>query len=185
MTDNIPQFHPPANLSSYRLRFRRVTASDAPLLFSAWTNDAETVRYLQWERHQSLVQTESFVNECVRAWDAGEKFYFVVHHIESDEAVGFASVRVDERCRAGAGFIIFHAHRGLGYASELVAALGDWALAQTSIYRFYGLCDLENTASMRVMERAGMQREGILRRWGVHPNLGPEPRDVFCFTRIK
>jgi hypothetical protein len=32
------------------------------------------------------------------------------------------------------------------------------------------------------MEKAGMLREGILHRWLVHPNLGAEPRDCFCYA---
>jgi RimJ/RimL family protein N-acetyltransferase len=36
-----------------------------------------------------------------------------------------------------------------------------------------------------VLEKVGMVREGVLRRWAVFPNLGSEPRDVLSFARIK
>jgi RimJ/RimL family protein N-acetyltransferase len=35
------------------------------------------------------------------------------------------------------------------------------------------------------MEKAGMQREGILRRWSVHPNITHEPRDSYCYAVVK
>jgi ribosomal-protein-alanine N-acetyltransferase len=35
------------------------------------------------------------------------------------------------------------------------------------------------------MEKAGMNREGILRKWMVFPNLGPVPRDCYCYSRVK
>jgi [ribosomal protein S5]-alanine N-acetyltransferase len=35
------------------------------------------------------------------------------------------------------------------------------------------------------MEKAGMQLEGTLRRWSVHPNISPEPRDSHCYAIVK
>jgi [ribosomal protein S5]-alanine N-acetyltransferase len=32
------------------------------------------------------------------------------------------------------------------------------------------------------MEKAGMQREGLLRRWSVHPSSSREPRDSYCYS---
>jgi hypothetical protein len=53
------------------------------------------------------------------------------------------------------------------------------------IFRVWALCDVDNLASARVMEKVGMQREGILRRWILHPNLSDEPRDVYCYSVVK
>jgi ribosomal-protein-alanine N-acetyltransferase len=36
-----------------------------------------------------------------------------------------------------------------------------------------------------VMEKAGMTREGVLRRWSVHPNISAEPRDSYCYSITK
>jgi RimJ/RimL family protein N-acetyltransferase len=35
------------------------------------------------------------------------------------------------------------------------------------------------------MEKAGLTREGVLRRWSVHPNISDEPRDCFSYSRIR
>ncbi len=40
-------------------------------------------------------------------------------------------------------------------------------------------------APARVMENAGMKREGVLRRWSIHPNVGDAPRDSYCYSVIK
>ncbi|MBV8911854.1 MAG: GNAT family N-acetyltransferase, partial [Acetobacteraceae bacterium] len=47
------------------------------------------------------------------------------------------------------------------------------------------VCDVENRASARVMEKAGLEREAILRRWLVHPNLGEAPRDCFSYAKVR
>jgi RimJ/RimL family protein N-acetyltransferase len=69
--------------------------------------------------------------------------------------------------------------------TEVVRAVNDWALAQPEVHRVWAVCDVDNLASARVMEKAGMAREGKLRRWAVHPNLSTEPRDFWCYARVK
>jgi RimJ/RimL family protein N-acetyltransferase len=68
---------------------------------------------------------------------------------------------------------------------EALRPIVDWALQQKEIYRIWAFCDVDNRASARVLEKIGMQREGVLRRWFVHPNMGDVPRDCFCYARIK
>ncbi|MGH6943752.1 MAG: GNAT family N-acetyltransferase, partial [Geminicoccaceae bacterium] len=74
---------------------------------------------------------------------------------------------------------------GRGYMTEAVRALIRAALADPWIFRVWAFCDVENLASARVMEKAGMSFEGRLRRWTVHPNVGPEPRDVLCYAKVR
>jgi len=73
----------------------------------------------------------------------------------------------------------------MGYMTEAVAGIIDWALKQESVYRVWAVCDVENLASAQVLEKAGMQREGILRRWTMHPNRSDEPRDCYCCAITK
>jgi RimJ/RimL family protein N-acetyltransferase len=83
------------------------------------------------------------------------------------------------------GFVLAQPHWGKGYMTEAVRGLVAWALKQKEIYRVWAVCDTDNVASARVMEKAGMQREGTLRRWSVHPNLSLEPRDSYCYAIVK
>ncbi len=69
--------------------------------------------------------------------------------------------------------------------SEALTAVVQWAFAQPGIYRVWATCDVDNVASAGVLERVGMQREGVLRRWLVHPNVSDRPRDCFCYSIVK
>ena len=69
--------------------------------------------------------------------------------------------------------------------TEALLEVVDWAMRQDSIWRIGAVCDIENPASARVMEKAGLRREGILRRWIIHPNIGSEPRDCFSYAKIR
>jgi RimJ/RimL family protein N-acetyltransferase len=69
--------------------------------------------------------------------------------------------------------------------AEALGYLVNSSLAQPGVFRAFAFCDVENVGSGRVMEKAGMKREGILRRWHVCPNIGPEPRDCVIFARTR
>ena len=47
------------------------------------------------------------------------------------------------------------------------------------------VCDVENKASARVMEKAGLEREGMLRHWIIHPNISCKPRDWLSYAKVR
>lgn len=57
--------------------------------------------------------------------------------------------------------------RGKGYASEALGAIARWALTEGGIQRAWLTANTDNTASVRVAEKAGFRREGTLRRAGL------------------
>ena len=46
------------------------------------------------------------------------------------------------------------------------------SMNEPAIWRVQAFCDVENRASARVLEKAGLTLEGTLRRYMVLPNLG-------------
>jgi RimJ/RimL family protein N-acetyltransferase len=69
--------------------------------------------------------------------------------------------------------------------TEAVKRLIATAFEDAAVYRVWAVCDVDNLASARVMEKSGMQREGLLRRWSIHPTIGAEPRDSFCYSIVR
>lgn len=57
--------------------------------------------------------------------------------------------------------------RGKGYAPEALLALARWALTDGGIQRAWLTANTDNTASVRVAEKAGFHREGTLRSAGM------------------
>lgn len=154
------------------------------MLFEAWTSDPQGVRFIQYQPHHSIAETEALIETMADQMARHEKYYYVVSDARGDD-VGFASLKIEEECRAIIGFVVFRNHRGRGHAVEIVGTLCDWCWSQPPIFRVYAWCDVENLASIRTLEKAGFVREGVLRRWAMHPNLSSEPRDVWSFAKIK
>lgn len=49
----------------------------------------------------------------------------------------------------------------------------------------WATCDCDNVGSARVLEKLSFELEGTLRRWAVHPNISPEPRDSYCYSTVR
>jgi RimJ/RimL family protein N-acetyltransferase len=176
--------HPPNTIKTARLRLRKVESSDAEAIHRQYARDPEVTRYVSWRAHRSLNETREYVRMCLLAWDVGNAYHWAIERSEDKQVIGMMIARVNSE-KWELGFVLARAHWGKGYMTEAVREIVAWALKQKDIYRVWAVCDIDNLASARVMEKAGMQREGILRRWSVHPNISPEPRDSYCYAIVK
>lgn len=101
-----------------------------------------------------------------------------------DRAIGGVSCRVAGHS-AELGFLVNRRHWGKGIATSAAQAIVAWSLSVPSIWRVWATCDTENVGSIRVLEKAGLSREGTLRRWALRPNIAREPRDAFIYIRVR
>jgi [ribosomal protein S5]-alanine N-acetyltransferase len=175
---------PPTILKTERLRLRKVKLSDADAIFRQYAQDPEVTKYVSWRAHKGIEETRDFLRSCLRAWDAGNAFHWVIERSEDRQVIGMMSARAGGE-KWELGYVLARVHWKQGYMTEAVKGIVAWAMRQKNIYRVWAVCDVENLASARVMEKAGMQREGVLRRWSVHPNISTEPRDSYCYAIVK
>jgi [ribosomal protein S5]-alanine N-acetyltransferase len=177
--------NPPATLETPRLRLRAPAVDDAEAIFEAYTQDVQVARYTTWSPHRSLGETRKFLEQhCEAGRKAGTVFSWLITLSEGGLAAGMIDLRLGVR-RAEVGYVLAQRYWGRGLMTEAARAVVECVIAQPEIHRVWATVDLENVASQRVLEKVGMAREGVLRRWLVAPNLGPVPRDVWSFSRIK
>jgi len=174
----------PENLSTDRLLLRMLRMEDARLIFDGWAQDPEVVRYLIWRPHQSIAETEEFVRSCILAWENQMHFAYMITLKADGEAIGMIDARIHPP-EMEIGYGLARVHWGKGYMPEATRIVIDWAFLQPSIYRVCATTDLENVASQRVLEKVGMQREGILRKYIIHPNISEVPRDSYIYAITK
>ncbi len=172
---------PPEIFETDRLRLRRPVPADAEAIFLGYAQDPEVTKYLTWLPNRQIEETRAFLRACLAAWGEGKSFQWAIVRKEDDQFLGMVGLRVDGH-KLEMGYVLAKSYWGKGYMTEAVVALIDWALKQKEVYRVWAVCDVENRASARVMEKAGMQCEGVLRRWTVHPTRSKEPRDSYCYS---
>ncbi len=175
--------NPPESIHTARLTLRRLAREDAEAIFASYAQDAEVTRFLTWLPHQRLHDTQAFIETQRAAWDAGMQFVWTIRQ-RSGEVIGGVALR-PVGFKVNVGYVLARAYWGHGFMAEALQPLVEWALAQPDVYRVWAVCDTENLASARVMEKVGMTREGILRRWIMHPGTGDIPRDCLCYSIVK
>lgn len=175
---------PPQTLETQRLSLRQAVAEDAASIFEQYAQDPEVTKYLTWQPHKSIRETQEYIDRCISDWANNSAFSYVLIRKEDSQLLGAIGIRID-RYKADLGYVLAKTEWGKGYMSEATQKLTNWALGQNEIYRVWAVCDVRNYASVRVLEKSGMQREGVLRRWIVHPNISKEPRDCYCYAVSK
>ncbi|CAM5256480.1 GNAT family N-acetyltransferase [Streptomyces xanthochromogenes] len=86
---------------------------------------------------------------------------YVIVRTEDGRAIGGIGFHgPPEDGRVEIGYDLADSARGHGYATESLGALTAWALAQPDVETVYATTDEDNTASQRVLERAGFRRIG-------------------------
>jgi RimJ/RimL family protein N-acetyltransferase len=174
----------PERIETERLVLRIPCVDDAPAIFDGWAQDKEVTRYLTWRTHQRVEQTEQFVQGCLSAWERETRFPYMITLKEHDKVIGMIDPRI-EGPKMGIGYVATRMHWGKGYVPEATLSVIQWAFQQSPIYRVYATTDVENLASRRVLEKVGMQCEGVLRKYIVHPNISDVPRDSYMYAIIK
>jgi ribosomal-protein-alanine N-acetyltransferase len=173
-----------ARLTTTRLELRPPTMGDAQAVYSRYAQDREVTRYLAWRPHSDLDETRRFLGTCVDGWAAGRQFTWAITLTGSSILIGMVACRPQGH-KAELGYVLARSYWGNGYMTEAVSAVVDWLLSVPEVHRVWAVCDTANLASARVMEKVGMTREGILKRWTVHPNVSSEPRDCFVYARVR
>jgi ribosomal-protein-alanine N-acetyltransferase len=170
-------------LKTPRLVLRRPRLSDAVAIFEEYAADAEVTRFLTWRPHRSAADVRAFLELRLRIEASGDESSWMITRAGEDRAIGAIGCAVEGHA-VTLGYVLGRTHWNRGYMTEAVRAIVEWWFTLPRIYRVWAVCDVENVASRRVMEKAEMQREGLLRRWSLHPNISEVPRDCFVYSRI-
>ncbi len=152
-------------LETERLLLRKMRLDDAGAMF-AYASDPEVTRYVLWETHRSIEDSESFLGFAAEGYRRGDFGGWGVVLKDSGAFVGTCGIDVDyapEHARAELGYVLSREHWGKGLMPEAVRAVIRFGFGRMRLNRLEARCIAENTASARVMEKAGMTYEGTLR----------------------
>ena len=177
-------FRPAETLTTERLTLRRPTLEDAGAIFDGYAQDPDVSHYTSWTPHASVETTQQFLGEAIEAWNGNARFVWIVDQTTSGELLGGIEVRVEDH-RAEIGYVFRRSAWGRGYATEAAQAVVDHAFCAPGIWRVWAYCYVDHAASVRVLEKCGMQREGRVHRGFVFPNLSDQPDDVFLYAITK
>jgi len=173
----------PDTIDTEHLVLRKPILDDADTIIHAYARDPEVTKFLTWRVDQSPAKVQEFLRRVLSCWEKRISFAWTVMLKEENQVIGMIDIRMETH--ANLGYVLARPFWNRGYMTEAVVAVSSWALEQEEIARVWAVCDVENIASARVLEKAGFEREGMLERWMVLPNRGTEPRDCYCYGKVK
>jgi [ribosomal protein S5]-alanine N-acetyltransferase len=168
-----------------RLNLREFAATDFAAVH-AYSSDARVTRYLflgprdEESTAEYLAELLASQRELPRT-----RFELAVEEIVSGKLIGACDLSLIESNAVDLGYMLSVEQWGKGYATEIALALVDAAFFDLRAQRVISTVDVNNAASIRVLEKIGMRWEAVYRKhrraknrwWDCH--LFTLPREVW------
>lgn len=169
----------PEVIETARLLLRRPTADDAGPVFERYASVQEVTRYLAWPRHQSIADTEAFIDFSNIEWRLqGCGPYLVLAH-HSGILLGSTGLSI-AGSDAETGYVFARDAWGHGFATESLTAMVDLARS-IGLETLRARCHPDHSASIHVLDKYGFRLEHRSPLAQVFPNLGPSKQDVLTY----
>lgn len=156
---------PQPTLRTERLVLRPFLASDAPLVRLLAGERDITSTTLSIPHPYPEGAAEAWIASHAAAWADGKSATFAIAIAATGDLCGAMGLDVNaEHDWAELGYWIGRPYWARGYATEALRALIPWAFANLPLIRLQACHFMRNPASGRVMQKAGMKLEGVLRQ---------------------
>jgi RimJ/RimL family protein N-acetyltransferase len=147
-----------------RLRLRHVLVTDREELFDL-LSDERVVRYTLFPLF-TRERAQRFVERVNAPRSAGEPPHVTLAITPRSDPtlIGMCGLVLrPEAEEAEAWYVLREASWGRGFMTEAARALVDYGFRDLALHRIWASCLPENPASVRVLEKLGFRREGLLR----------------------
>jgi len=176
-------------IGTARLSLRDFVQSDFDAIY-AYSSDPRVTKYLFFGPRDEA-GTADYLEELLASQEEvpRTRFELAVQEIGSGRVIGACDLSLIERNVVDLGYMLGVADWGKGYATEIALALVDAAFFDLRADRIISTVDVNNQASMRVLEKIGMRWEAVFRKhrraknrwWDCH--LFVLPREVWELSR--
>ncbi len=150
------------------LLLRIFERSDAKEFYLNCMSDQAVAKYVKGAHHKDISETKRLVRILVKGRAKSNNIYAVFAIVEkrSGRLIGaIEAVYYDESIkRVAVGYKLGSKWWGKGYATEALRAMIAYLFEGSAVNRIEAIHDVENAASGRVMQKAGMVYEGAHRQ---------------------
>jgi [ribosomal protein S5]-alanine N-acetyltransferase len=134
--------------------------------------------------HASQQEAQGYIDRQRGRLAEGVGYSFAIAEADTDHAVGGIGLWLEQLAqgRATAGYSVSPSARGRGIATAALSALTSFAWSVPGLHRIELHIEPWNVASVRVAERAGYEREGLMRS---HQEIGGQRRDMLLYSILR
>src|SRR5687767_14641082 len=163
-------------LPASRVALRPLVEADAADVFAVFS-DPEVMRYWDGAPMATPEAALAYVSEIHQSFRRRELFQWGIASRPDDRIIGTCTLLHVSHAheRGEIGFALAQAQWGRGLATEAVTTLLSFVFTTLQLHRVEADVDPRNTRSLRLLERLGFTREGLLRD---RYHVGPERQDT-------
>lgn len=156
--------HDLPQLPTERMLLRRLTMDDSGDVF-AYASDPGVTATLTWDTHLSIDDTIAFLNQVLQSYEGGLGAVWGIQYQGTHAVIGTISFNnLHQGGYVGeVGYALARPYWGQGLMTEALYAVLDYGFRHMGLRRIEATCRVDNVGSYRVMEKCGMQLDGILR----------------------
>ncbi|KAA0546858.1 GNAT family N-acetyltransferase [Bacillus sp. BGMRC 2118] len=152
-------------LETERLILRKLREDDILEIFEYGSND-EVTKYVSWNTYQTIEDAKVFLDHILTQYEQGAGAFWGIEDKKSNKLIGtidFVSWNQKHK-KAEIGYILSQDYWGKGIMTEAVQAVIKFGFKRMNLVRIEARCLVENIGSEKVMQKAGMHYEGLLRK---------------------
>ena len=158
------KYAPIAVLETARLRLRKITMEDVDAYYHRLAGREAVTRYMLWKTHEHISESVASIQKVLGRYETGCCYRWGIALRQTDSLIGIIELlHFDEESNACSfAYMLAEEFWNLGYGTEALRAVFGFAFDQMGIKTITADHFLENGASGRVMEKAGMHMTRIL-----------------------
>ena len=152
-------------LETERLILRKITLDDLEDMHQ-YGSDEEVSKYVTWNTHETVSDTKDFVEFVINKYKNKQVAPWGIEYKEDGKFIGtidFVWWKPNHKV-AEIGYVLSKDYWGKGLTTEAARKIIQFGFEEMALVRIQARCNIENTGSARVMEKAGMSFEGIIRK---------------------
>ena len=132
-------------------------------------NDPEVDRFTPWTHYKSLAEAQTDLDTFLADYESDGMGPWGIEHRADQRLIGIANFGLAHlrHRRTEMGCTISRAYWGRGYATEAAQALVTFGLGPMQLARIEAVCLPDHLGSARVLIKAGLQYEGLLRNYQI------------------
>lgn len=174
-------FAPFPVLTTPRLILRALRPTDLDDLYE-YASDPEIDQYVPWEHYKNIEEARENLNEFLEEYEKDGFGAWGIEHRADKKLIGIINInKPGYNRRVEVGYTIARAYWGQGLATEALKALIQYGFERLDLARIEAVVLPENLASASVLEKSGMQFEGLLHSYQVWKN---KPCDLRMYAIV-
>ncbi|MGJ5675780.1 MAG: GNAT family N-acetyltransferase [Nostochopsis sp.] len=153
-------------LETERLILRKLCMQDAVDMYE-YALDPEIAALGLWLPFHSIEDSLKDLTEVIEGYDKGEIFVWAIELKSNSKMIGRIGLGDYslKNARAELGYASNRKYWGQGLITEAVKQIIEFSFINLAMNRIQAVCLPENVASIRVLEKVGMQFEGVQREY--------------------